>query len=355
MKKLLIVMPSMEGGGAERVVSHLCHLWESESDLEVHLALIYPQHEMVYSLPEYVKVHSLNCHRVLTSFWSCYELILEIQPEVVFSSMSNVNMLLLAIKWWRPQLRVVIRENNLPSVNLKVDNLKIFRDLAYKLLYPLATKIICQSEAMRLDFVQHYPRLQSKLEVVPNPVRLKPQSFASPFTEIAGGLHLVVVGRLSFQKNCHRVIEIFQSWKSDIPEAHLWFLGEGEDRESLRLLCENSGLKERVHFPGFVKNIEAWLSHADLFLMCSRFEGSPNALLEALSLNCPVLVEAHPGGTKELMDLYGQQDRYLDKIGAFEEHFLQKPQISTGQQQRESNNLKIAAQFLNSFWPRENQ
>lgn len=346
-------MPSLEGGGAERVVSHLCHLWEDEPELEIHLALIYPHGKDAYSLPECIVIHRLNCRRVLSAIWPCYRLIVKLRPDAVFSSMSNVNMLILAIKWWLPGLNVVVRENNLPSVNLKYDNLKTIRKLAYRRLYPLANKIICQSEAMRLDFMQHYPKLTTLLDVISNPVLLQANDFENPFSHMGAGPHIIVVGRLSVQKNCGRAIEIFKNWLPEIPEAHLWFLGEGEDLHALEQQSEKYHLKDRVHFPGFVQPIEAWLTHADLFLMCSKFEGSPNALLEALTLNCPVLVEAHPGGTREMMASFGQEHRYLDKIDTFDSSFLEKSVEQKSRQELNEENSRLADAFLNCFWGSE--
>lgn len=342
-------MPSMEGGGAERVVSHLCRFWKPEDGIEIHLVLIYAQSEIVYSLPEYVTIHHLNCKRVLSAALPCFRIMKQLKPDVVFSSMSNVNMLILGIKWFMPQLNVVIRENNLPSLNLEYDNFKFFRNIAYKVLYPLANKIICQSEAMKQDFQKHYSKIEQQLEVIENPVVVRVDEFKNPFVELGSGPHILVVGRLSAQKNCGRAIEIFKKWIPEIPEAHLWFLGEGEDRDELVQQSEAFHLRDRIHFPGFVKNIEAWLSHADLFLMCSRFEGSPNALLEALTMNCPVLVEAHPGGTEEMMKTHAQEQRYLENIGAFKPSFFERSTSSNMMEEIQNRNSRIAEQFLNCF------
>ena len=64
MKKLLVLMPSLAGGGAERVISHLLQLWEKE-DIELHLGLIYPRTALEYDIPTRVICHSLNSSKVI--------------------------------------------------------------------------------------------------------------------------------------------------------------------------------------------------------------------------------------------------------------------------------------------------
>ena len=342
-------MPSLAGGGAERVVSHLCRLWNHEI-VEIHLALIYKQAQIVYPLSEHVKLHRLECSRVLTSLWSCKQLIDRLQPEVIFSSMSNLNMVLLFLKLMMPKLKLVVRENNLVTINTQKDNYSWLRKMAYRFLYLRADAIICQAQVMYNEIKKNYPMLENKLEVIDNPVLIEKVEENSPFADYGSGPNILVIGRLSFQKNCQRAIQLFKDWLKTIPDAHLWFLGEGEDKDALKDLVKALDLISRVHFCGFVKEISTWLKYADLYFLCSEFEGSPNALQEALVMNCPVLVQAHPGGTKELLVRYAAEDRYLDaeKIESFDLKYLERnPDKNLIDVEKESK--KIAEAYLSTF------
>ncbi len=65
-------------------------------------------------------------------------------------------------------------------------------------------------------------------------------------------------------------------------------------------------MRDRVHFPGFQVNPCQWFHHADLFVLASRYEGLPNALLEALASGCPAVVTACPGGSYEVARHVGE-------------------------------------------------
>ncbi len=77
--------------------------------------------------------------------------------------------------------------------------------------------------------------------------------------------------------------------------------GEGPSRSELEAQVREAGLQARVNMPGFVEGIDAALQSAGLFVMPSRYEGYPNALLEALAASCPTVATNSPGGAAEIL------------------------------------------------------
>ena len=96
----------------------------------------------------------------------------------------------------------------------------------------------------------------------------------------------VAVGRLARQKGFDELLSDADSWLLAPRQEKwtLWIFGEGEERESLERIVSEKGLGEVAFLPGWRSDVRRLLEDADLFLLPSRWEGMPNALLEAASL-----------------------------------------------------------------------
>jgi glycosyltransferase involved in cell wall biosynthesis len=111
----------------------------------------------------------------------------------------------------------------------------------------------------------------------------------------------VAVGRLGREKGFDLLLEAYA--RSGLPKAgwQLVILGDGPERDMLQRRIEQLGLQGSVLMPGVVKNPEQWLQHAELFVLSSRFEGFPNALLEAMQCGLPVAAFDCPSGPGEIV------------------------------------------------------
>ncbi len=107
-------------------------------------------------------------------------------------------------------------------------------------------------------------------------------------------------GRLTVQKDFETLIRAFDRVRQK-HSARLIILGEGGTRPRLQALVAELGLEEIVDLPGFQANPHAWMRAADLFVLSSRWEGSPNVLTEAIALGTPVVSTDCPSGPVELL------------------------------------------------------
>ena len=106
-----------------------------------------------------------------------------------------------------------------------------------------------------------------------------------------GGLRLLTVGRLTWQKAQHLLLEAYSHVLKDFKDIHLTIIGEGEEREHLESLCETLALKGRVSMLGALdkESVRIEYLNSDLFILSSISEGFGIVLLEAMSSGLPVI------------------------------------------------------------------
>ncbi len=191
-------------------------------------------------------------------------------------------------------LRIVISERNDParqSLGRAWDGLR-------RLLYRRADLVTANSQAALASLGSYVPR--QKLAYLPNPLPRPPDSHSPD----QGGTASVIlnVGRLAPQKAQDVLIAAFARLAPQHPDWQLEVLGEGEAEAALKHQAAALGIAERVHFPGLSNDPFSHYRSAAIFALPSRFEGTPNALLEAMSCGLAVIVSDAPGGMQDLVE-----------------------------------------------------
>jgi glycosyltransferase involved in cell wall biosynthesis len=179
--------------------------------------------------------------------------------------------------------------------------------LAMRQVYPFADGIVAVSSGVAADMARITGLSPERITVVPNPV-ISPKLFemaaAPPDHPWLSDKQLPVVlgiGRLTRQKDFQTLLAAFAQVQSVVP-SRLILLGEGRDRKDLETRAVRLGVADRVDLPGFVDNPYRFLGRADLFVLSSVWEGSPNVLTEAMGLGVPVVATDCPSGPREVLD-----------------------------------------------------
>jgi len=144
-----------------------------------------------------------------------------------------------------------------------------------------------------------------KIAVIPNGVDIKRFEDSVDSSEMRSSLGLTTgnfviggIGRLSKQKGFDILIKAISLLPSN--NIHGLLIGEGEEREYLIQLSRDLGLEDRIHFAGYRSDVERLLQVVDLYVQPSRFEGMPNALLEAMAAGLPI-VASEVDGNRDLI------------------------------------------------------
>ncbi len=313
-RTVLLLIPHLGGGGLERVSALLA--WGlSPAKYNVHLGLVTQLRSQHEPLPPWVSVHALGARRVRSAALRLIRLVTLLKPDVILSSAPHLNFLVLLIKPFFPmRTRILVRQSRTASARFRSSRWPDNSRLLYRLLYPRADRVICQTRAMAADLSSHAGVQLDRTDVLPNPVDTESFSRGETFTADrwhGPGPHLLAVGRLSHEKGFDLLLEAFASLRLRYPGADLCVLGTGPEQQSLLALTDSLGIADRVHFTGYVSRPEAWFGGATLFVLPSRSEGLPNALLEAAAAGLPICSTPCSDGVVEL--IAGEAGSWLAK------------------------------------------
>ncbi len=257
-------------------------------------------------LPDDVEFMDLACKRVRYALPELIILIRKLKPDVVFSTLSHLNLAVAILKPLLPnKTRYIARETSIISHILRSYRYSQIWSLLYRWFYKKLDLVVCQSCAMQSDLVMHFKFPESKSIVINNPIDLERINALATeplayYGDRDDSIKLIAAGRLSEEKGFDMLIEAVSLLHTK--RIELTLLGEGPLSAQLKQLTEQKGVANQINFVGFQPNPYAWFAKADAFVLSSRYEGFPNAMLEAMACGTPAIATPAPGGTREILD-----------------------------------------------------
>lgn len=301
-------IPSLRGGGAERVIVTLANTFV-ERGFTVDIVLASAIGPYLSEVASAVNVVDLGRSRVISSLPGLVRYLRRRKPTVVLSAMGHANLIaLLAKKVSGGNTRVVVSERNDDSVEANQN--RGLRSLVIqslnRYLYRKADAIHAVSHGVALASAKELGLPLERVQVVYNPVvtqQILDMSNAKvdlPWLVKDGRQLILAAGRLTKQKDFATLLRAFSLVQLKI-NARLVIMGEGELRADLEQLIAEQGLNESVLLPGFVDNPFVAMKQADLFVLSSAWEGLPNVLIQAMACGTPVVSTDCPSGPAEIL------------------------------------------------------
>lgn len=304
--RILMVLPSLERGGGERVFLQLACRF-AQAGREVHVAALLAGGPLRTAVADAVVLHELvtadgaRKERALArkALPKLASLLRTLKPHAVLSTMTGTNLLTaLAHKLTACNARLVLREAS-SLVNVKSSP----RRQAMRWLYRRADALVAVSAGVAGD-LRGLGLAAGRIHVIHNPVdagRLRALAVEGPrLPAVNGAPYIAALGRLTEAKDYPTLLRAYAV--SALRASHrLVIVGEGEQRANLEKLIADLGLVDRVVLSGALDNPFGVLARAALLVLSSRWEGYPNVLLEAMALGVPVVATDCPHGPREIL------------------------------------------------------
>ena len=329
-QKVFFFIPSLAGGGAERVMVDILRFIDRRT-IQPVLLLLYSYEDSPYGAYLLADVPIIVVDRKSDSLFdkvrqavSFLKIVSREKPKIILSMLTHTNIMAI-LSGILSKIKVIISEHNTLG---KVISTKECRTILgvpvspmVKILYQYADRIIAVSGGIHDNLVEEFRVPSDKIRVIYNPIdiprirRLFEVQMCHPFVSAPVPL-IVSIGRLVPQKGFDFLVQAFGMVIAET-DARLIIMGEGPERGPLEKLAEALGLSDRISFTGFQDNPCAFLAYADLYVLSSRYEGMPVSLLEAMACGVPVIASDCQSGPREILE--NGEDGTLVPVGDVEE------------------------------------
>lgn len=331
IKKICLVIPSLQPGGMERVMSELAHYFCGQTELEVHILLYGIKRDIFYELPENITIHKPeftfnNKVRTWSTLRTIYWLrrkIQKIEPNTIlsFGELWNNFVLLSTLGLKYP---VFVSDRCQPNKSLGG-----LHDPLRNWLYPKAAGVICQTETAKNIYGKMFKH--ENFVVIGNPIREIEPNPTIPKENI-----VLAVGRLIKSKHHDDLIRIFdainpEGWK-------LVIVGDDalkqKNKEKLEELVKSLNIQGKIELAGKRSDVDDFYNRAKIFAFTSSSEGFPNVIGEAMSAGLPVITYDCVAGPSDLVE--HEKTGYLIKLHDKENFKLDLEQLITNEEQRQT-------------------
>ena len=299
-KRLVLVIPSLQTGGMERVMAVLAGYFAEKPYLDVHIVLYGMHRDIFYSLPFNVKVHKpdftfMNTTglRLISSIRTLFYLrrtISALKPDSVLSLGEYWNSFVL-LALLKLKIRVFVSDRCQPDKNLG-----ILQERLRKWLYPRAAGIVVQTAIADTYYRKHIGH--PNIRVIGNPIR----GIDNPRQILKDNI-VLTVGRLIRTKHHDQLISMFM--RISKPGWKLVIVGDEVKKHSnlqqIRRRIHELKAEDSVILEGRRLNVEDYYNQSRIFAFTSSSEGFPNVVGEAQAAGLPVVAFDCMSGPAEMI------------------------------------------------------
>jgi glycosyltransferase involved in cell wall biosynthesis len=300
--KIALFIPTLRGGGAERVFVNLANYFLAKG----YIVYLLTTKEGVYFhlLNKNIRViyFSISTNRILYYFLGIIQVsyfLLKHKPAILLTTLIEANLIgCIAKKVSFSKVILILRQANILRNITKSDN-KYNKLMSWA--FNNSNGIIANSPDTSISIQKLCNIKNDKIKIIANPVYSPNALFLAKEQLGINDNYILAVGSFKKQKDYPTLIKAFSLVRKHISIA-LIVLGNGPERNNIEELVKNLQLENDVYFRGFVNNPYPYFANAKLFTLSSIFEGFGNVLVESLSVGTPVVSTNCQGGPNYILE-----------------------------------------------------
>jgi GalNAc-alpha-(1->4)-GalNAc-alpha-(1->3)-diNAcBac-PP-undecaprenol alpha-1,4-N-acetyl-D-galactosaminyltransferase len=298
VRKLCLVIPSLQAGGMERVMSELAGYFAVKEYIEIHLVLYGISRQIFYPIPDNIIIYKPhfgfnNKWRLFFTLKTLFYLrktVKKIEPDSILSFGELWNSFVL-LSLFGLKYPVYISDRCSPEKRFNA-----YHTFLRKILYPRAKGIIAQTKKACEIYSKKFNH--RNISIIGNPIREIKDTGKTEKQNI-----VLMVGRLIKSKNQDKLIELFL--KIRIPGWRLIIVGydhlQQKNSEHLQAIITRNKAEDKVLLVGKQADVESYYTMSKIFAFTSSSEGFPNVLGEAMTAGLPAIAFDCVAGPSEMI------------------------------------------------------
>lgn len=348
-KRIALFINSLCGGGAERVVSRISKELDKEYVLYIFLIegkkIFYECSGTIVDLgcgSERYMVNALHALVLINKAITKYHI------DCVISFLDVPNIINCA---WNRKARKMASIRAYYGMELCRTWREKLKFMLLRKCLKKADRVIPASQELKREIIEYYRLDAAKVNVIENPydiveIEQSANEKIDKKTEefILNHKTAVAVGRLGHEKGYKELIDIFSQVYQKDKDSALIILGDGEIKGDLEQLIQKRNLSEQILLLGLRENPFAYMGKCQLYVSCTRHEGFPNSLVEAMACGLPVIHTDCKTGPREILEVSLEERDVKETL--FAPYGILVPSYTRQQVSKETMQKKFADAWL---------
>ncbi len=304
-KKIMFIIASLNGGGAEKVLVNIVNNLSSYH-YKITLVLFEKKGSFLDKIQNHIEIIDLKKKNRYSFFVLILKLsfcIRKTKPNTVISFMEYANYITIFSKLLSlTNFKLILTTHCYLSESFVSHRLNTLKKLLIKILYNYSDHIVVPSVGVMKDLTHNFNCAPSKVKVIHHPLNFNEINVLKeePLKRPGNKTFILSIGRLSKEKGYDYLIKSYSKICHQI-EEDLYILGKGPEETNLKNLTHDLKIDDRVYFLGFQSNPFKFIKNAKLFILSSIFESFAIVIIEALACSTPVISTDCPFGPGEII------------------------------------------------------